>query len=400
MQQLVATTLARHESISVIDFRCTARVENTHSEASLSYVRSGSLRYQALGRTFDLVAGAILIGRPGVDYVCTHEGAGGGGECLSFRLGPALAELTCDRAMRHVGCVPPVAELMVLGQLAQAAAKRKVDVGLDEVGFLFASRLRETLSGNASHVARGTATDRRRAIDAAAWIEAHCDEAVDLEMAAGVAGIGSFHFLRTFSKVLGVTPHQVLGSMPVAARGAIAGRGYAIDQRNRPRCRVWRPLQLCADVPPRLGTFTTEVPRGRSARFGPPVGRLWGARQIAEWFDQVEFSPSSPCKASLRLAACPVKRGREQKEKHQMTNTATREEILGESALGCMSAETRERTAELPRRVPKSSTGGSCGPRCRRLRTRERGRFAACRQSGLSGDLARHRRSSGQTLRA
>jgi AraC family transcriptional regulator len=210
MQQLVATTLARHESISVIDFRCTARVENTHSEASLSYVRSGSLRYQALGRTFDLVAGAILIGRPGVDYVCTHEGAGGGGECLSFRLGPALAELTCDRAMRHVGCVPPVAELMVLGQLAQAAAKREVDVGLDEVGFLFASRLRETLSGNASHVARGTATDRKRAIDAAAWIEAHCDEAVDLEMAAGLAGIGSFHFLRTFSKVLGVTPHQYL----------------------------------------------------------------------------------------------------------------------------------------------------------------------------------------------
>ena len=128
MQQLVATTLARHESISVIDFRCTTRVESTHSEASLSYVRSGSLRYRARGKTFDLVVGAILIGRPGVDYVCTHEGAGGGGECLSFRLGPALAELTSDSAMCHVGCVPPIAELMVLGQLAQAAAKRKTDV--------------------------------------------------------------------------------------------------------------------------------------------------------------------------------------------------------------------------------------------------------------------------------
>jgi len=53
MQQLVATTLARHESISVIDFRCTTRVESMHSEASLSYVRSGSLRYRARGKTFE-----------------------------------------------------------------------------------------------------------------------------------------------------------------------------------------------------------------------------------------------------------------------------------------------------------------------------------------------------------
>jgi AraC family transcriptional regulator len=228
MQALVATTIARHESIVVVDFRCTRRVENIHSDVSLSYVRSGSLRYRARGKSCDLVAGAILIGRPGVDYVCTHEGASGFGECLSFRLGPSLADLMSRAARSSVGSLPPVAKLMVLGELAQAAVNGTTDVGLDEIGFLFASRVSETLSGGAAHVAEGTAIDRRRAIDAAAWIEAHCDEEIDLDNAAQVAGIGPFHFLRTFSKVLGVTPHQYL----VRCRLRRAARFLVEDTRS------------------------------------------------------------------------------------------------------------------------------------------------------------------------
>src|SRR5262245_24025508 len=244
MKQPVATLLARHEALSVTDFRCTSRVSSTHSEPSLSYVTSGSLRYRACGKAHDLVAGAILIGRLGVDYVCTHERGDGGGACLSFRLGPALAELISDGSVHDVDSVPPTAELMVLGELAQSAIGGKADVGRHEMGFLLVARLRERLSDRATHVARGTATDRRRAIDAAAWIDVHSHEEIDLDRVARIAGIGPFHFLRTFSKVLGVTPHQYLV-----------------------RCRLQRAARLLAEEPLSISDIALDVGFGDLSNF-------------------------------------------------------------------------------------------------------------------------------------
>jgi hypothetical protein len=40
----------------------------------------------------------------------------------------------------RIGCVLPLPELMVLGELAQAAAEGRSDIGLDEVGILFTAR--------------------------------------------------------------------------------------------------------------------------------------------------------------------------------------------------------------------------------------------------------------------
>jgi len=47
-------------------------------------------------------------------------------------------------------------------------------------------------------------------VDAARWVEANAHLPIDLETASGVAGLSPFHFLRLFSSVLGVTPHQYL----------------------------------------------------------------------------------------------------------------------------------------------------------------------------------------------
>ena len=54
------------------------------------------------------------------------------------------------------------------------------------------------------------ARDRRRAVEAALWLEAHAAEAIDLDRIAAQAGLSPFHFLRLFARVLGVTPHQYL----------------------------------------------------------------------------------------------------------------------------------------------------------------------------------------------
>src|SRR6202007_2931295 len=99
---------------------------------------------------------------------------------------------------------------MVLGELAQAAADGQSDIGLDEVGHLLAQRLVEVVSGSTKKPARVTARDRRPAVKAALWIDANSHREIELKDAAKQAGISPFHFLRLFSGVLGVTPHQYL----------------------------------------------------------------------------------------------------------------------------------------------------------------------------------------------
>jgi AraC-like DNA-binding protein len=209
------TTLLQGKSISVRDFRCTAApgdkpFAERYECHSISYVRKGSFGCHSRGRFFELVAGSILVGHPGDEYVCTHDHVCGD-ECLSFFLAPELVEAIGDRAEAwRIGSAPPLPELMVLGELAQAAACGRSDVGLDEVGQVFASRFVEVVSGRPHQPVATPARDRRRAVETALWIDAHSHQQIDLEQAAGQAGISPFHFLRLFSSVLGVTPHQYL----------------------------------------------------------------------------------------------------------------------------------------------------------------------------------------------
>ena len=65
----------------------------------------------------------------------------------------------------------PLPELMVLGELAQAAAERRSTLGIDEAGLIFAARFAELTSGKRSRVSfRTDARDRRRAVETALWI--------------------------------------------------------------------------------------------------------------------------------------------------------------------------------------------------------------------------------------
>jgi AraC family transcriptional regulator len=229
---MTVTSVFRGEGVSVIDYRCAAGPEDTpfaefHRGFSVSYVRRGSFGCRVGGRLFELVAGSILIGHPGDEYVCTHEHAGGD-ECLSFHLAPGLVEAIGYRPdiWRSV-CVPPLPELMVLGELAQAAAEGRSDFGLDELGILLARRLVALLSGRQPRPAEARSSDRRRAVEAARWIDANAHEPIDLESIAGIFGLSPFHFLRIFARVLGVTPHQYL----IRSRLRRAARLLACDAR-------------------------------------------------------------------------------------------------------------------------------------------------------------------------
>lgn len=225
-----ATTLLTTPSMTVSEFRCDAGPdERPFAECrtghSIAYVRSGSFGCHCRAGFFELVAGSMLVGAPGEEYTCTHEHVTGD-VCLSFFLGAELVDSLGGRLeVWQVGATPPLPELMVLGELAQTAADGNSDLGLDEIGQILAGRFVEIVSGQARKPATPTARDRRRAVEAALWIDDNSRDELDLEQAAKQAGLSPFHFLRLFSRVLGVTPHQYL----VRSRLRHAARRLADD---------------------------------------------------------------------------------------------------------------------------------------------------------------------------
>jgi AraC-like DNA-binding protein len=211
-----AARLCDCASLRVMDYRCEAGPDDRpfvemHDCLSLSYVRRGSFGLTSRGRSYDLVAGSILVGRSGDDYCCTHEHHAHGDECLSFQFTAEGADwLGPLRQAWETRAVPPAPELAVLGELAQASAEGRSDVGLDEVGHLLGDRFLRAVTGRASRPQEASASDRRRAVEAALWIEAHSAEAIGLDDVARFVGLSPFHFLRLFRRVVGVTPHQYL----------------------------------------------------------------------------------------------------------------------------------------------------------------------------------------------
>ena len=210
-----ATTLLTTPSITASEFRCDAGPDDRplaecRTGHSIAYVRCGSFGCHCRAGFFELVAGSMLIGAPGEEYTCTHEHVAGD-VCLGFFFSEDLVDaLGGRREVWQIGATPPLPELMVLGELAQTAADGNSDLGLDEIGQILAGRFVDAVSGKARKAATPTARDRRRAVEAALWIDDNSHAELDLEQAAKQAALSPFHFLRLFSAVLGVTPHQYL----------------------------------------------------------------------------------------------------------------------------------------------------------------------------------------------
>jgi AraC-like DNA-binding protein len=211
-----ATTVFESASLGVVDFRCSAGPGDApfpelHGTSCLAFVRRGSFGYRVRGAAHELVAGSVLVGDVGDEFVCSHTHHAGGDECLSLHFVPEVAEeVGGGRGVFGVGSVPPRAELVVMGALAEAAAERRSGLAADEAALLFASRFAELASGKAKAKVKPSARAARLAIEAALYVDAYASEPIGLDALAAEAGFSSFHFLRLFSSVVGASPHQYL----------------------------------------------------------------------------------------------------------------------------------------------------------------------------------------------
>ncbi len=209
-------TLFQSGALSVMDYRCSAVPGDkpyieSFSTHSIAYVRKGSFGCCSRGRDYELVPGSLLVGHAGDEYSCTHDHHAGGDECLSFQFAPEIVEAVGDDSrVWRMGGIPPLPKLMVLGELAQSVSQGVSDVSVEEVGLILAQRLVELLSDRPRPRNDPAPRDRRRAVEAALWIDAHSHESIGLDAIAREAGLSMFYFLRVFNRVFGVTPHQYL----------------------------------------------------------------------------------------------------------------------------------------------------------------------------------------------
>jgi AraC family transcriptional regulator len=231
---MVTATVLQEGAVTTVGYSCPAGPAprpfvEWHDAFSISYVRRGSFGYRSLGQESELVAGVVLVGYPGDEFVCTHDHHAGGDECLCFRLSPELADMLVGQAaLRGITHLPPLPETMVLGELAHASANGRSDVALEEIALMLTARFARVAGGYAREETPARPRDRKRAVEAAIWIDHYAHRPISLAVVAREAGLSPYYFLRTFTRVVGVTPHQYL----VRARLRHAARLLADGDRS------------------------------------------------------------------------------------------------------------------------------------------------------------------------
>ncbi len=214
--QMLVSPLLRTDALSVLDFHCQTRRVIVLSPNCTRVTPWPMSARAASATTAEAGASSSSRAQPCSAMTATTMSAAtiimsGGDECLSFQMTLELVEAVGgDRALWRTGSLPPLPEMVVLGELAQATAEGRTDLGLDEIALAFGRRFVQLAGRPQRRRPAAQARDRRRAVEAALWLDAHAGEPVDLAGAASAAGLSAYHFLRLFADVLGVTPHQYL----------------------------------------------------------------------------------------------------------------------------------------------------------------------------------------------
>jgi AraC family transcriptional regulator len=211
--------VARGDGWTVADVVCTSGpddrpFEERHACYSISVVVAGTFQYRcALGRGL-MTPGSLMLGNQGQCYQCGHE-HGEGDRCVSFWYSPEYferlaADVGAGRRTVDFG-VPRLPPLRALAPMVARAAAGVIGphvVAWEELGV--------RLAAAAVRLAAGASMDRCRTIPNAEarvtrivrTINRHPDAALSLGTMARAAGLSPYHFLRTFERLTGITPHQ------------------------------------------------------------------------------------------------------------------------------------------------------------------------------------------------
>ena len=207
---------------SVDDVICTSDArdrafEERHSAVGIAFVVAGSFAYRSTTGRAVLAPGATLLGNADCCFECGHE-HGAGDRCVAFQFSPDFFErVAADAGIAPSGRHFRTPRLPPLRELTPWIARATVDLGAgcdavwEELAVEVAARVARIAAGAAgapAGVGPAPAGAEARVVEAVRRIDD--DPAAEHTLAglARAAKLSPFHFLRSFERVTGVTPHQ------------------------------------------------------------------------------------------------------------------------------------------------------------------------------------------------
>jgi AraC-like DNA-binding protein len=210
--------IATGENWTVADVMCTSGpddqpFEEQHARYAIAVVLAGTFQYHASLRPVLMTPGALMLGNSGQCFECGHA-HGEGDRCMAFWYGPEHFErLSADAGVPRAArfSVPRVPALRALSPLVTRVAR-----GLAAPDQTAWDELSVIVAAGAVRLSAGLPADRRGSplnADAAVsqavrMIDRYPSGAWRLGRLAAIARLSPYHFLRTFTQVTGVTPHQ------------------------------------------------------------------------------------------------------------------------------------------------------------------------------------------------
>ena len=213
-----ARPIASGKGWSVSEFTCRLGpqdrpFEERYEHATIAAVIEGSFQCRSAAGTALLYPGSFLLGNVGTCFECGHEHSVGD-RCVSFCFDAPLFEeiaaavVGSSRYRFSTAMLPAMAQLAA--PVVELAEEISGHIALEDCALRLAETVLSTAAGHTRSAATPSSRDLRRISNVLRYLDEHADEPVDLADLAAVAVMSKYHFLRTFRRIVGVTPHQFL----------------------------------------------------------------------------------------------------------------------------------------------------------------------------------------------
>lgn len=214
-----------------------------HAGVAIALVTAGTFQYRSAAGRELMTPGSLMLVNAGQSFECGHE-HGLGDRCLSFHYDPDYFDrLAADaaggsRARPARGGrpgfrplrLPPLCPPSALAARACAGLTGSMNVSWEELSVQMAARTVQLAGGFTPGTGAVSPMATARVTRAVRRIERDPDDGLSLSELAREARLSPYHFLRTFQRLTGVTPHQyVLSRLREAAVRLAAEPGRVAD---------------------------------------------------------------------------------------------------------------------------------------------------------------------------
>jgi len=193
-------------------------------------VLSGSFQYRSTLGGGLMAPGSLMLGNPNLPYECGHE-HGEGDRCVVFWYTPEYFERLAGGEGFRTARLPPLQAMTPLVASAAAGALGAAEISWEELGVRVAARTVTLAAGSGPDASTVPLNAEARVTRAVRAIERRLDANLGLAALAQETGLSPYHFLRTFERLTGVTPHQYVlrARLRAAATRLATEAGRVID---------------------------------------------------------------------------------------------------------------------------------------------------------------------------